>query len=282
MQAAAACAILSLQDRRLAAAVHGDRHAAVRRRPGAPGDAADRRPAGDARAGAVRLRPHRQRPVRAVRRRLRPTRSRSASRTSTQAKSLLKAAGHENLTRRPAHHQRRGRHGRLGRRSSPHQAKAAGVNDQREERPELLRRPVPEAGLLGRLLGHPRVPQPGAAGLAAELARTTRRTGRRSRAPGSNFGRSTTRRWPRPTPTKRIDIMHQMQQVRVQHRRLHHPVLQRPHRRLRGQGQGASSRARAPSTWTASAMATAPSGSASTGWSATAAAAVNRLPTQRR
>ena len=85
-----------------------------------------------------------------------------------QAKSLLKAAGHANLSRGPAHHQRRGRHGRDGdglREPGP----GRGRQDQRDQRPELLREPVPQAGLLDRLLGHPRVPQPGAAGLAAEL-----------------------------------------------------------------------------------------------------------------
>ena len=71
-----------LQDRRLAADLHGDRHAPVRRRPGPPGDAADRRPAGDDRAGRLRLRVRRQRPLRALRPRLRPLAAAAARRTS--------------------------------------------------------------------------------------------------------------------------------------------------------------------------------------------------------
>ena len=58
--------------RRLAAALHGRRHAALRQRqPRPPGDAADRRPPRDARPGALGPRARRERPLRAVRRRLR-------------------------------------------------------------------------------------------------------------------------------------------------------------------------------------------------------------------
>ena len=92
------------------------------------------------------------------------------------------------------------------------QAKDGRRHDQRQERPELLRRRLPQAGVLGRLLGHPRLPQPGAAGLAADLARTTRRTGRRSRATGSNFGGLYNQALAATDDAKRIEIEHQMQQ----------------------------------------------------------------------
>ena len=102
-----------LQDRRLAADLHGDRHAAVRRRPGAPGDAADRRPAGDDRAGALRVRVRRQRPVRSVRRRLRPLAA-AASAGHRGGQVAAQGGRQANLAVRPAHHQWRGRHGRDG------------------------------------------------------------------------------------------------------------------------------------------------------------------------
>ena len=199
---------------------------------GPPGDAADRRPAGDARADRLRLRVSRQRPLRAVRRRLRHAPRRSAQQDIEQAKSLLKSAGKDGLS--VDLHTTNGASGMVELASVfASQAKAAGVDDQREERPELLRRHLPQAGVLGGLLGHPRLPQPGAAGLAAELAvqrdALAAEVGHRVEL----RRRCTSRPWPRPTPAKRIEIEHQMQQVRVRHRRLHHPLLQRPHRRLR-------------------------------------------------
>ena len=60
-----------LRDRRLGAVHDARRRRAVRRRPGAPGDAPDRRPPADDRPDAERLRLARQRHVRAVRRGLR-------------------------------------------------------------------------------------------------------------------------------------------------------------------------------------------------------------------
>ena len=77
---------------------------------------------------------------------------------------------------------------------------------QRQERPELLRRPVPEAGVLGRLLGHPQLPDPGANRASLPTRRTTRPTGRRSR------GRARTSRplqpgaRAEPDAAKRIEI----------------------------------------------------------------------------
>ena len=70
--------------RRLAAALHGSRHAAVRQRQRAQGDAAARRPPGDARPGALRARA--RRPTTSTRRSTPTTtrRCRSATRTSTR------------------------------------------------------------------------------------------------------------------------------------------------------------------------------------------------------
>ena len=85
-----------------------------------------------------------------------------------QAKSLLKAAGQANLS--VDLHTTNGAAGMVETATVfANQASAAGVKINVHQRPELLRQPVPQAGLLDRLLGHPRVPQPGAAGLAAEL-----------------------------------------------------------------------------------------------------------------
>ncbi len=60
-----------LPDRWLDPDLHGDRHGAVRRPEGPPGDAPDRRPPADPRPARVGLRPGRQRHLRAVRRGLR-------------------------------------------------------------------------------------------------------------------------------------------------------------------------------------------------------------------
>ena len=109
-----------LQDRRLDPALHGDRHAAVRRRARAPGDAAHRRPPGHDRPDPVRLRFRgRQRPLRTRSTPATPATCRSASRTSTRPSRCSKAAGTGGPHGRPAHHQRRGRHGRSWPPSSP-------------------------------------------------------------------------------------------------------------------------------------------------------------------
>ena len=63
--------VAGLRDRRLGAVHHARRRRAVLRRPGAPGDAPDRRPPADDRPDAERLRLARQRHVRPVRRGLR-------------------------------------------------------------------------------------------------------------------------------------------------------------------------------------------------------------------
>ena len=128
-----------------------------------------------------------------------------------QAKSLLKPAGKEGLS--VDLHTTNGASGMVELASVfASQAKAAGVNDHGEERPELLRRRLPQAGVLGGLLGHPRLPQPGAAGLAADLAVQRDPLAARSPATGRTSATCTSRRWRRPTPSKRIDIEHQMQQ----------------------------------------------------------------------
>ena len=128
-----------LQDRRLAAALHGDRHAAVRRPQGPAGHAADRRPAADdarrSLSGYGFVGNDLYAPFDAG---YDASACRSASRTSQQAKSLLKSAGKEGLTStctpptaRPAWSSWPP--------CSPTQAKEAGVTVNVQERPELLR-----------------------------------------------------------------------------------------------------------------------------------------------
>ena len=146
---------------------------------------------------------------------------------------------------RPAHHQRRRPAWSSSRTSSRRRPRRPASTVTRQERPQLLLRRLPQAGVLGRLLGHPRLPQPGAAGLAADLAvqrdalaAEVRRRVRLRRPVQAGAGRDRRR-------DKRIEIQHEMQQLRVRLRRLHHPVLQQPDRRLRRQGAGSRRRARA-------------------------------------
>ena len=74
-----------------------------------------------------------------------------------QAKALLKAAGMEDLT--VDLHTTDGAAGMVDSANVfASQAKAAGVTINVKERPELLRRPVPQAAVLGRLLGHAQLP----------------------------------------------------------------------------------------------------------------------------
>ena len=120
-----------------------------------------RRPAGDAGAGALGPRARRERPLRAVRRRLRHGAA-AAPPGHRSGQGAAQGRRHGEPDGRPAHDRRRGRHGRLGQR-----VRRAGEggrrHDQRQERPELLRRPVPQAGVLGRLLGHAQLPRAGRA-----------------------------------------------------------------------------------------------------------------------
>ena len=85
------------RDRRLESVHDARRRQAVLRRPGAPGDAADRRPPADDRPDAQRLRLARQRHVRAVRPGVRQRPARSASRTSTRPSRCSAEAGQEGL-----------------------------------------------------------------------------------------------------------------------------------------------------------------------------------------
>ena len=160
--------VADLQDRWLAADLHGDRHAAVRRPRRPQGIPPDRRPPGHDRPGRLRLRLHRQRPVRAVRRGLRadlPQRERTSTRRSRCSRRPATRARRSTCTPPTAPSGmvdtgHRVRHPGEGRRR----------HGQRQERSQLLRRRLPQAGLLDRLLGHARLPQPGAAGLAPDLA----------------------------------------------------------------------------------------------------------------
>ena len=102
--------------RRLAAAVHGRRHGAVRRRPRAPGDAADRRP--PTRCSSRCCPATAASPTTSTRRSIAAYDTTLPQREHDleQAKSLLKAGRPGGPHGRPAHHRRRRRHGRLGQR----------------------------------------------------------------------------------------------------------------------------------------------------------------------
>ena len=129
-----------------------------------------------------------------------------------QAKSLLKAAGHANLS--VDLHTTNGAAGMVETATVfANQASGRGRQDQRDQRPELLREPVPQAGLLDRLLGHPRRTSTRCSRARCRTPRTTRRTGRRSRAPGPTSSRCTTRPWPTTDAAKRIEIEHEMQKL---------------------------------------------------------------------
>ena len=118
---------------------------------------------------ALRVRVHRQRPVRAVRRRLRPLAAAAAPGHRARPSSCSRRPAKQNLS--VDLHTTNGAAGMVETATVfANQAQAAGRQDQRDQRPELLRQPVPQAGLLDRLLGNPQLPEPGAAGLAAELA----------------------------------------------------------------------------------------------------------------
>ena len=127
----------------------------------APGLPPDRRPRADGAAGPGRPRARRERPLRRVRPRL-PDRP-AAARAGHRAGEVPARGGRQGGPRdRPADHQRRHRHGRVRQ-----GLRAAGQGRRREgqrqgaRRRHVLRRPVPEVDVLQRLLGHPRLPQPG-------------------------------------------------------------------------------------------------------------------------
>ena len=86
-----------------------------------------------------------------------------------QAKSLLKQAGAEGLQVDLHTTNGAGRNGRVRERLRDAGQGGRG-HGQRQERTRLLLRVVPQGGVLGGLLGHPRLPQPGPAGIAADLA----------------------------------------------------------------------------------------------------------------
>ena len=221
-----------LQDRRLGPAVHGDRHAAVRRRPTCARRCAcivDRQQMIDQVALGLRLR--RQRPLRAVRRRLRqrPAAARAGHRPGQVAAQGGRCGGAQRSTCTPPH-------GAAGMVDVANVFADAGQgrrrHGQRQERPQLLRRPLPQAGLLGRLLGHPRLPQPGAAGLAPDLAVQRDALAAEVRD-GSNFEDLYKQALAATDDAKRDRDRARDAAARVRQRRLHHPVLQQPDRRLR-------------------------------------------------
>ncbi len=117
---------------------------------------------------------------------------------------------------RPAHDGRRGRHGRLGQRLRP-AGEGRRRHDQRQERPELLRRPVPQAGR-----------SRSTSGARATTCRRSRSAACRRRAynethwpPKSARARtssaSTSRRWPRSTRPSAASIIHEMQKLEYNH-----------------------------------------------------------------
>ena len=176
--------------RRLAAAVHGDRHAAVHRQPRAPGDAADRRPQGDARAGAVRLRPRRQRPLLAVRRLLHEHACRSASRTSRRPSRCSRRPGRTaprstctRPTAPPAWSTRPT--------SSPHRRRTRASPSTSTTTRNYYGNQYLKLRVLGRLLGHAQLPAPGREQHAARRAALQGAVQRDPLAaqvrPGSNF-----------------------------------------------------------------------------------------------
>ena len=135
-----------------------------------------------------------QRPLRAVRRRLRQG---AAAAPSGHRPGQVAAQGgrHGEPDGRPAHDGRRGRHGRLGQRLR-RAGQGGRRDDQRQERPELLRRPVPQAGR-SRSTSGARAATCRRRRSAASRARPTTRPTGGSRARSTSA--STSRPWRRPT-----------------------------------------------------------------------------------
>ena len=86
-----------------------------------------------------------------------------------QAKSLLKQAGAEGL-KVDLHTTNGGQEWSSSRASSRRRRRRPASRSPSRTTPTTTVDVVPQAGLLGGLLGHPRLPQPGSAGIAAELA----------------------------------------------------------------------------------------------------------------
>ena len=132
-----------------------------------------------------------ERPLRAVRRRT--TAGAPAAPPGHRPGQVAAQGGRQGRARRrPAHDGRRGRHGRL--RQRVRRAGQGGRrDDQRQGRPELLRRPVPQVAVLGRLLGHPQLPAAGRQRQPPDGALQRDATGRR-RTPTSSASTGRRRR----------------------------------------------------------------------------------------
>jgi len=199
---------------------------------------ADRGPAADARAGLFRLRVRRQRPLRPLRPRLRQIAPRSGQQDIAQAKSLTQGGRPREPERGPAHHRRCGRHGGYGdglREPGP----AAGVKINVINDPNYYGNQYLKLALLDRLLGHPRGTSTRCSRAHCRTPRTTRRTGRRNRAPGPTSGRCTTRQWPPPTRPRASGSSTRCSRSSTTPAGTLIPCFGRSHRRLHGQGQGA-------------------------------------------
>ena len=154
-----------------------------------------------------------------------------------QAKSLLKAAGNANLS--VDLHTTNGAAGMVETATVfANQAQAAGVKINVINDPNYYGNQYLKLAFSIDFWGTRALPQPGAAGLAAELpvqrdalaAEVGHRVQLRVAVqPGPGHHRRG-----QAHPDRARDAA-----GRVQRRRVHHPVLRRPHRRLRGQGQGA-------------------------------------------
>ena len=204
------------------------------------------------------LRPRRQRPLLAVRPVPTLARCRSASRTSSKAKSLLKAAGHDDLTIDLHTTRRRRRHGRRrpslrrSRRRTPASPSTSRTTPTTTATSTKWPFSVDFWGTRNYL---PQV----ANGHAAD--RAVQRDPLAAEVAGSNFARLYKQALPRSG--RRPSARHHPRDAGagVRQRRLHHPVLQQPGRRLLQQGGGLRAEQGRRSTSTRSATATGRSGS---------------------
>src|SRR6266699_3766542 len=131
----------------------------------------------------------------------------------------------------PAHHRRRRRHGRHRERFCA-AGEGRGRDIERQERSQLLWQPVPEARVLSRPLGHAQLLAPG-----RQRKHPSRSLQRMPLAAGGF-------ELPQPLPTGKgrgrpdqaLPDPPRHAEARVRPWRLHHPVLQRPGRRVQQQG----------------------------------------------
>ena len=161
-------------------------------------------------AGALRPRPRRERPLRAVRRASTRARCRSGTRTSRRRSRSSRRPASEDLTS-TCDDERRARHERGGaglRAAGEGRRRHRQRQDPRQRR--LLRR-LPEVDVLDRLLGLAQLPAPGRRRGPADLA-VQRDALARPRTTRSS-SRCTTRRWADGRPQEARAIVHEMQKL---------------------------------------------------------------------